>query len=122
MRPKGSGKTPGSGRKKGTPNKDVLPLEQKAQELGVDPFEILLHFASGNWKALGYDAETRTYFTAAGIEAEEPIIKPEHRLKAATEACSYIHAKRKAVEMKVELDPNDDRPLRDLSDEELDSY
>lgn len=71
------------------------------EALGVDPFEILLHFAKGDWKALGYEQATRTYFTAAGIEAEEEIIKPELRMHAAKEACQYVLPKRKATEMTI---------------------
>lgn len=69
------------------------------EALGVDPFEILLYFAKGDWKSLGYAEATRTYFTAAGIEAEEEIIKPELRMHAAKEACQYVLPKRKATEM-----------------------
>lgn len=79
-----------AGRKKGTPNKATLPLEQKALELGVDPFEILLRFAGGDWKGLGYKSEAyEDGFT----------ISPEMRLKAASEACQYLLAKKKAIEL-----------------------
>lgn len=87
------------GRKKGTPNKRTLELAERAKRLDVDPFEILLLFAKGAWKKLGYKTETRTCFTQAGIEFEEDIIKPEHRIKAAAEAAQYLFPKRKAVEI-----------------------
>lgn len=90
------------GRAKGTPNKNSIPLKEKAEELGVDPFEILLLFAKEDWKRLGYDARTKVSFTNAGIEFEEYIIKPEMRMKAAAEACQYIHAKRKAIETTID--------------------
>jgi hypothetical protein len=70
-------------------------------ELGVDPFEILLYFAKGDWKALGYDTPSTQSFTSAGIEYEDPIITPELRLQAAKEACQYVLPKRKATEMTV---------------------
>lgn len=90
------------GRAKGTPNKDVMPLIERAKALGIDPFEILLRFAAEDWKGLGYEARTKTSFTSAGIEFDEFIIKPELRGKCAAEACQYIHAKRKAIENTID--------------------
>ncbi len=102
MSAKGQPKTIGSGRKKNTPNKDTRTLMEKAAELGIDPFEILLRFAAEDWKGLGYDARTKISFTSAGIEFEEFLIKPELRGKCAAEACQYIHAKRKALEQSID--------------------
>jgi hypothetical protein len=81
------------GRPKGSKNKDIIPLEAKAQELQVDPFEILLLFAQGNWQKLGYD----------GVKAVngEYTINPSVRAKAASEACQYLYCKRKAIEHDV---------------------
>lgn len=97
--PKGKPRPENSGRKKGTPNKDTLPIEQKALDLGVDPFQILLHFAGGNWKALGYENEC--YFTekADGAVKMGYVISPEMRCKAASEACQYLLPKKKAIEL-----------------------
>lgn len=97
--PKGKPRPPNAGRKKGTPNKMTIPLEQKCQELGVDPFEGLLLFAAGNWKKLGYENEC--YFTekADGAVKMGYVISPEMRLKAYQEACQYILPKRKAIEL-----------------------
>jgi hypothetical protein len=99
---KGLPKTPGSGRKKGTPNKPTATLLEKTRELGIDPFEILLRFAAEDWKGLGYDSRTTISYTSAGIEFEEYVIKPELRGKCASEACQYIHAKRKAIEQTID--------------------
>lgn len=86
------------GRQKGTPNKDGVPLMQKAQELGIDPFEVLLRFAAGDWKTLGYDAEK----FVAGVNEygswEKHTIDPAVRMKAASEACNYLFPKKKAIE------------------------
>lgn len=98
-RPKGSIKTPGSGRKKGSPNKDSLPLEQKARELDVDPFLILLLFAKGDWESLGYKTATRTMCSKSGETYEVDSVTADHRLKAAGEACQYLYPKRKAIQM-----------------------
>jgi hypothetical protein len=105
-RVKGSPKTPGSGRRKGIPNKDSLPLEEKAKNLGIDPFTTLLLFAKGDWKALGYERPTETRCGKGGETYEIDVITADHRLKAASEACQYLHAKRKAVEVNDITDPS----------------
>jgi hypothetical protein len=89
-------------RTKGTPNKKTQTLFDLAKKLKVDPFEILLRFASEDWKGLGYENRTTTKFTNAGIEFEEYIIEPRMRLKAAAEACQYLLPKRKAIEQSVD--------------------
>lgn len=73
-------------------------VEATAERLNVDPFEILCLFAKGDWKGLGYEAETRVSFTSAGIEFEEPIITCGDRLSAAKEAAKYLYTQKKAVE------------------------
>lgn len=89
----------GAGRKKGTPNKNTAPLKMKAIELGIDPFEILLLFAKGDWKKLGYKNEMLFTTTQKGDVNEEYTIQPAVRARAAAEACSYLHSKRKAIEI-----------------------
>lgn len=88
------------GRKKGTPNNNSLNAKKLAEELGVDPLEILLHFATGNAKALGID-EKQTV-VSYGKKIKIPAIPPELRLKAAKEACPYIYPQRKAIEFEDE--------------------
>lgn len=89
----------------------------KASELGIDPFEVLLLFASGDWKKLGYTGETFTRF-AKDYSNEEYTINPAVRARAAAEAAQYLYPKRKAIEINEK--PDMPRPLEDLSDEELD--
>jgi len=91
------------GRTKGTPNKTKLPLEEKARELGCDPFEILCRFALGDWKGLGYEKEFTFSPTQKGEVVEKPIIPPELRQKAAAEAAQYLYPKRKAIEHSGEI-------------------
>jgi hypothetical protein len=93
------------GRAKGTPNADSLPLEAKAKELKVDPFEVLLLFAAGDWKALGYETEQAPSSYSEHGTVYKYTIDPSVRTKAAAEACSYLHAKRKALEVSSEVDP-----------------
>lgn len=77
------------GRKKGSRNKDKIPAQQMAEDLGIDPFKVLLYFTDGDNKALG-------------LEPGE--ITPAMRLAAASEACDYILPKRKAIEGDVNVD------------------
>lgn len=114
--PKGSPKH--GGRRKGTPNKKAIPLAEKAQALGIDPFEILLHFAAGDWKTLGYESETVIKYSK-DFQNEEYTIQPAVRAKAAAEACQYLHPKRKAIEVKDTRDLSED-PCEEYTDEELD--
>lgn len=88
------------GRAKGTPNKKSVLLDEKAKELGVDPFTILLKFAAGDWEGLGYKNEIFVKETADGKgHSLGYTITPEMRLKAAAEACQYLLAKKKAIEL-----------------------
>ena len=75
-----------SGSKKGTTPRIWRALRggmhDKAVELGVDPFEVLLLFAKGDTKALN-----------------EPYIDPALRLRAACEAAEYLYPKRRSIEL-----------------------
>lgn len=97
MGAKGKQKT--GGRQKGTPNRSSVPVAQKAEELGIDPFVILLHFAAGNWKALGYAEEQYVSNINEYGTYYKWTIDPSVRSKAAQEACSYLYPKRKALEL-----------------------
>src|SRR3989304_1902918 len=48
MRARESRKTPGSGRKAGTPNKRTVALEERLGELGFDPLEFAVGVARGD--------------------------------------------------------------------------
>lgn len=91
------------GRTKGTPNKKTQELIDKAKELGIDPYEILLFIAGNKWKELGYDEPTKLVPCGDGTMAVERI-EMSHRLMAAKEACQYMFAKRKAVELSQDKD------------------
>lgn len=97
-RPRGSTKTPGSGRKKGSKNKRTKELLMRAQEFGIDPFDCLMHIVNGDWKALGYDSPTKVVETENGVFHTD-IIELKDRLIAAKEACSYLYPKKRAVEV-----------------------
>jgi hypothetical protein len=111
----------GQGRTKGARSKSTMKQEEKARELGIDPFEVLLLFAAGDWKRLGYLTGTITKYTKNGDSYEIDRISPELRQKSAADACQYLLPKLKAIEIKSNFDPmKDDRPLKNMSNEDLD--
>jgi hypothetical protein len=67
---------------------------------------VLLYFTSGDWKALGYPSEFTTKFSSKGEAYDELIIKPEIRMKAASEVCEYLYPKRKALEITEKIENN----------------
>lgn len=101
---KGETRPPNSGRKKGSINKKTQDARALAERLGVDPLEILFHFASRNWKALGYNSEYHTKVLKDGGTIEVERITPEMRLNAAKEAVRYVYPQTKAVEIKNDED------------------
>ena len=86
------------GRPKGSLNKNTKDLREIAERLGVDPFEILLHFASGDSLSLGFE--------------EDHKIESSLRMKAAAEVCQYLYPKRKALEHSI-----DESQIEEVSDE-----
>lgn len=85
------------GRKPGVRNKTNQAVEEIASRFKLDPFEVLLMVVNGDWKGLGYEAETRTSFAASGIEFEEPAIKLSDRVAAAKEASKYLYSQKQSV-------------------------
>lgn len=102
------------GRTKGTPNKSTREIQELAEKLECNPFEILLHFAKGDFEALGYE-EHQTKAIAGGGMTEELTISPELRAQSAERACQYLYPKRKAIEMEIQIE----EPT--FSDEELEA-
>ena len=91
--------TKSGGRAKGVRNKDSPPVEEKAKELGIDPWETLLLFVKGDYKALGYSTEKYVSgYSQSGDEIFSFVIEPSVRMKAASEAMNYIAPKKKSVE------------------------
>jgi hypothetical protein len=97
----------GRGRKTGGKVKGSMEtlrktVTQKAAELGICPYEILLRFAQGDWKALGYESDVfikRERITDSGADRTyERTIDPGVRMKAAAESSQYIFAKRRSIE------------------------
>lgn len=99
MRGKPKGHPKSGGRKKGTPNAKTFNAKAIAEELGVDPFRLLLLFASGDFKSLGYEAELYHAEKPDGTVTMGYVITPELRAKCASEATKYLYPQRKAVEL-----------------------
>lgn len=100
--------------RKGIPNKRTVALAIRAKELGVDPFEILLLFAKGDWKALGYEAECYFSEKPDGAVKMGYVISPEMRVVAAKEAAKYLYPHRKSIEHKSDEPLNGMSPLQKL--------
>ncbi len=120
---KGVPRAKGAGRKKGGLNKDRIPLIDKCAELGCDPFEVLIRFAAGDWRGLGYQAgqKIKTIMSNGEILYED-VISPDLRGMCAKEACQYIYPKRKALEIDANVDVtllDTINRLKELPDEEL---
>lgn len=73
--PKGTPKTPGSGRKKGTPNRRTRDAIEYMERTGFNPLEVLRTIATNRKN------------------------QPEVRTRAAAEFAKYVFPQRKAVEM-----------------------
>lgn len=86
------------GRTKGTVNKASVPLAERAAALGIDPFDVLLFFAAGDWQKLGYDAEQVPSSYSEHGTVHKYTIDPGVRAKAAGEACNFLYPKLKAIE------------------------
>lgn len=88
-------------RTKGSLKQIKMDAQAKANELGIDPFEVLLLFSANRWSELGYEKRTQTKCTAEGYTFEVDLITPELRVKAAQEATNYILSKRKSIEFDI---------------------
>lgn len=113
-----TGRKKTGGRQKGTKNELKLNVINKAEVLGISPYEILLLFAAGDWKRLGYKGETYTIISTSNIINQYYTIEPSVRAKAAAEACQYLYPKLKSIE--VDNVQERDRPLADKTDDEID--
>ncbi len=77
------------GRQPNTPNKKTIEAQDKADKLGIDPFELLLYYAKRDHKKLGYKSIDE--------------ISPELAASSASKACEYLLPKRKSVEVSGEM-------------------
>ena len=103
------------GRPKGAQNYRTRKIEEIASKFSIDPFEVLMMIAAGDWQGLGYSAPTRTSFAASGIEFEEPVIKVSDRSNAAKEAAKYLYSQKQAVSIDI-------NQIHKMSDQEFDDF
>lgn len=118
----------GPGRPKGSKNQRTIELEVLALKY-PNPFELLMLFAAGDWKALGYDSETYVMESAQGATKIGYTISPELRVVAAREACRYLYPMKKekddapkeievkSIEQKKELLQTAQRQIEKLREE-----
>ena len=92
-----------AGRRPGIPDRRSRGAEARAEELGIDPFAVLLLLAGDRWAEL-HPGEPET--DPEGRRRHVPL---ELRLKAAKEAAAFLHPKLKVVE--VEHAAADEGPL-----------
>lgn len=99
---KGEPRAARAGRRAGTPNRATQTLQEIADSLGVNPFQILLYFAKGDYEALGLMKPSQKLYDENGEELniEIPQISLELRQKSAKDACEYLYPKRKSIEVK----------------------
>jgi hypothetical protein len=93
-----------TGRPPGSPNKRTKEIEEIVETLGCNPFEVLMRFAMGDWKGLGYESGTKVKaVTEDGEAILEDTISPELRASSAKDACKYLYSQKKAVEHSGEV-------------------
>ena len=100
---KGQPRDPKAGRKKGTKNKFTFNAEMLARDLGIDPLEICIHIAAGNWEEAGFKEEFIFVEKPDGAVTARPCIMPEMRLAAAKEAARYMYSTKQAVQLSGEV-------------------
>ncbi len=100
------------GRALGSKNRRTQMIEEIVEKIGIDPFEILMLMAKGDWQGLGYDSEVYVMENAQGSTKIGYTISPEMRLQAAKEASAYLYAKKK------ETDPITVPSISDMNIEE----
>lgn len=76
----------------------------------MNPIEILLLIAKGDWEALGYTSATTHKVTQSGDVVEVDRISLEERSKAAAACAPYLYAKRTAITVKDERDQGSKGP------------
>lgn len=99
MANKSGSKTKGSGRKKGTPNKKSLKLEERAKEMGVDFDEMLIRGIAGDWKYFGFPQKSMMI----GKAVIRDYISFEMRMEYLFEALPYVKPKLKQVDHSGEI-------------------
>lgn len=88
----------GAGNPKGNKIKRSKEAEEVAERLGVNPFELLLLYAKGDFETLGLPQYTTVSVTKDGEPIDKLTIGAELRQKSAKDACDYLFPKLKSIE------------------------
>jgi hypothetical protein len=103
-----------NGRPKGSLNARTVDLLEISQRLDCNPFEVLIHFAKGDFEALGYEKHKIRVTKDGGTEMELTIA-PELRQRSAKDACEYLFPKRKAIEHTFDNSMPDDKLVEETA-------
>jgi hypothetical protein len=87
------------GRPKGAKNIRSFDAEILAARLGINPLEIVMKFAAGDWKGLGYESDRYEIETPSGNIKQVFVITPNMRLDASKEASKYLFSQKKSIEL-----------------------
>lgn len=111
------------GRQAGTQNKRTLMVKAIADKVQVDPLEVIMRFAAGDWAGLGYKEEHYFYETNSGAIKMEFVITPEMRLSAAKDAATYLYARKKEADIEeedaIDITPEDKKKLLEKAQKEI---
>lgn len=91
----------GPGRPKGSKNEITTLASVIAARMNYDPFEALINFSRGDWKALGYESDVYHMEKPDGSVKMGYVVTPQMRLDATKEAMKYIYPTQKSVEIKT---------------------
>lgn len=89
------------GRPPGSKNIKTFNVEEIASRFELEPIEVLMMIANGDWHGLGYSAPTKITFTPQGLEVEEEHVNIAERSKAAVAAARYLYSPKQAVDPKT---------------------
>lgn len=70
-----------------------------AEEVGCNPFKVLMMIAAADWEGLGYESATITKHGKDDVTWEEDRITLDARGNAAKEVCKYLFPQKRAVEV-----------------------
>lgn len=86
------------GRPKGAPNKRTWEARKIIEDMGFDPITALVHFARGDWQALGLPSATKQIYTKEAGIIEVDRIDEQLRQKSVKDLVPYVYPQLKAIE------------------------
>lgn len=95
-------------------NRQMFDIYHLCEKMDINVFKILLHYAAGDWKALGYDSEVMHSENESGETKLVYTIKPELRLHAAATAAKYLYTPHRALDITANVNVNVEEQQREL--------